>query len=77
MKPTPGQPYTTKTGDTLELISTRAYGYSSKSSDIAAVNASQVNLTPSAEIPTGAEILIPVDNQVDQLRKAQLQKGLR
>ena len=76
-KPTPGTQYTTVTGDTLEKISTAAYGYDSKWPDIKAVNSSQVTLGSTTEIPVGTFIIIPENTELKQLRQTQLNRGLR
>ncbi len=76
-RPTPGQPYTTQSGDTLPSIASAAYGDPSKQSLIKAVNPSQIKYTSVEDIASGQNILIPVDTGNDSLRQAQLTKGLR
>ena len=77
MKPIPGQQYKTLEGDTLNKISSQAYGNPSKHSFIIDVNQLQTKLTATGTIPTGTVLIIPVDNELDSLRQDQLQQGLR
>jgi hypothetical protein len=75
MKPIPGQPYTTKQGDTFQSISTSAYGIDSGSTRIQQQNPTQITLTATDEIPAGTELLIPPETENDQIRQQQLARG--
>lgn len=75
MKPTPGEEYTTKQGDTFQSISTAAYGIDSGSTRIQDQNPTQILLTATEEIPTGTDLLIPVETENDQIRQGQLERG--
>lgn len=75
-KPTPGKRYETIKGDTLNKIALRAYGVESKSTMINDANTFQEIITVSEELPVGTSMLIPVDNDLYNLRQQQLRNGL-
>lgn len=77
MKPTPGQTYTTKQGDTVEQIAAAAYGSTSDQDKILDVNQLQVPLTGTSTIPTGTKLIIPPDTELDNLKSILLQSGLK
>lgn len=76
MKPTPGKQYTTKENDTLATIASSAYGDQNQYVLISNVNQSQTKLTETSVIPAGTVLIIPVDTELDSIRKAQLRRGL-
>lgn len=77
MKPTPGKTYTTIGTETLEQISSTAYGDPQKYTLITDVNSSQIKITSSEQLPAGLNLIIPIDTILDGLRQQQLQKGLQ
>ena len=77
MKPTPGQPYTTKENDTLSKIAGIAYGVPSKWRLIFDITTLQTTLSETGDIPTGTVLNIPLDPEISVLRQQQLANGLR
>ena len=67
-KPIPGQTYTVQNGDTLPIISTKAYGIDSNGQLIR--DANQITLTTSNldEVQPGEMLFIPFDPLVQQLK---------
>lgn len=76
MKPTPGQQYTVQTGDTLPSVASGAYGDPTKQELIRDVNQSNIKFTSVEDLAPGQVLLIPLDNELNALRQAQLQRGL-
>ena len=76
MKPTPGQTYTTKQGDTVEQIAASAYGNANDHDKILDVNQLQTTLTATSTIPTGTQLIIPRDTELDNLRQVLMEQGL-
>jgi len=77
MKPTPGQTYTTKQGDTLELISTQAYGDPNQYPRIQDTNNLSFTTLPGSQLPTGTSLIIPEDTELENIRRVQLAGALR
>lgn len=77
MRPTPGSIYTTKEGDTLELISTEAYGDPNLHPKIQDTNNLSFSILPSAQLPTGTSLIIPEDTDIENIRREQLAGALR
>ena len=77
MRPTPGQPYTTKQDDTLSKIAGIAYGVPSKWRVIFDITTLQTTLTETGIIPVGTVLNIPLDTEISVVRQQQLQRGLR
>lgn len=77
MKPTPGQTYTTVESDTLENISTRAYGDPNLYPKIQNANNLSFTTNPSSVLPVGTTLIIPQDIELENLRLAQLAGALR
>lgn len=69
--PTPGQPYTTKSGEDLRNVAARAYGDPEKSTLIFNANNFAVTVTDQNTVATGTVLNIPKDAVFDQLRKKQ------
>ena len=76
MKPTPGQPYTTSEGDTPANIAGQAYGDTNKVNLIQDANDTQTPLLTESILPTGINLIIPRDVDLEQIRKKQLRRGL-
>lgn len=76
-KPTPGSNYTTQTGDTLSSVSSKAYGDPARSFLIREANLYQIKTGSVETLPPGVKIFIPADNDIDILRKTQLNNGLK
>lgn len=77
MKPTPGQTYTTKQGDTLESIAGDAYGDPNEYPKIQDTNNLSFTTLPGAQLPTGTDLIIPEDTELQNLRNTQLAGALR
>lgn len=75
-KATPGKQYTVQTGDTLPSVASAAYGNPAKQELIRDVNQTQIKFTNIEDLAPGQVLLIPIDNELNALRQAQLQKGL-
>ena len=76
MKATPGKQYTVQTGDTMPSVASAAYGDPAKQELIRDVNQSNIKFTSLEDLAPGQILLIPIDNELNALRQAQLQKGL-
>ena len=76
-KPTPGQQYTVQTGDTLPSVASTAYGNPTKQELIRDVNQTNLKFTDAESLAPGQVLLIPIDNELNSLRQAQLQRGLK
>lgn len=76
MRPTPGQPYTTQQGDTPDSISTAAYGDPNEYPRLQDQNRLQTALTFGVVIPTGTVLIIPLNTDLESIRKRQLRRGL-
>jgi len=77
MKPTPGQTYTTKQGDTLELIAAQAYGDPNQYPKIQDTNNLSFTTLPGSQLPTGTSLIIPEDTELENIRRVQLAGALR
>ena len=77
MKPTPGQTYTTKQGDTLELIAAQAYGDPNEYQKIQDTNNLSFTTLPGSQLPTGTSLIIPEDTELENIRRVQLAGALR
>lgn len=77
MKPTPGQPYTTKQDDTLSKIAGIAYGIPSKWRLIFDITTLQTELSENGIIPVGTVLNIPLDTDLSGIRQRQLAQGLK
>ena len=76
MKPTPGQTYTTKEGDTLETISAESYGDPNLYPRIQDVNNLSFTTLPGSQLPTGTDLIIPEDTDLENIRRIQLAGAL-
>jgi len=76
-RPTPGQTYTTKEGDTLETISTEAYGDPNQYPKIQDTNNLSFTTLPGSQLPTGTDLIIPEDTDLENIRNIQLAGALR
>jgi nucleoid-associated protein YgaU len=77
MRPTPGQIYTTKEGDTLENIATEAYGDPNQYPKIQDTNNLSFMTTATNQLPTGTSLVIPEDTDLENIRREQLAGALR
>lgn len=77
MKPTPGKQHRTKEGETPSSIAGQAYGNPNQYPLIIDTNQTQTPLTATGVIPTGTVLIIPVDTELESIRKRQLRRGLR
>lgn len=67
-KPIPGQTYIVKNGDTLPIISTKAYGVDSNGQLIRDANQIVFATTNLDEVQPGEQLFIPFDPVVVQLK---------
>ena len=68
MKPIPGQTYTVKNGDTLPIISTKAYGIPDNSQLIRDANQLVFTTSNLDEVQPGEQLYIPVDPVIQQIK---------
>ncbi len=71
MRPIPGQQYTAEPGDTLPIISTRAYGVSENGSLIRDANQFQFKTDTLEEVQPGEVLFIPFDPVIEALKNSQ------
>lgn len=76
MKPTPGSTYNTVEGDTLENIAAEAYGDPNQYWRIQDVNNLSFTTLPGSQLPTGTELIIPEDTDLENIRRIQLAGAL-
>lgn len=67
-RPTPGKPYKTQSGDTMESIAAKAYGLTSKWALIRDANQLEYTISNPSDIQENETIFIPEDPEILQLR---------